>query len=140
VRSWNKYGGRRRDEPVILKLNPTGSGYNFVMLRENSKRTQRTVHRLVAEAFIPNPDNKSTVNHIDENKFNNCVENLEWATQSENIRHSAAKEIILTKNGVVKHFDCIQDAADFLVLRAPSNLTRLIQGRAKTVYGWAMLK
>lgn len=46
------------------------------------------VHRLVAEAFIPNPENKRTVNHIDGNKLNNHIDNLEWATHAENIQHA----------------------------------------------------
>lgn len=52
-----------------------------------------TIHRLVAEAFIPNPDNKSEVNHIDSNRANNDVSNLEWVTHSENMRHSYNKGI-----------------------------------------------
>lgn len=67
------------------------NGYVSLMLMyQKPKRHTKNfyVHRLVAQTFIPNPENKSTVNHIDGNKQNNCVENLEWNTQSENNIHS----------------------------------------------------
>ena len=60
--------------------------YNCVYLRKPYKRIEN-IHRLVALAFIPNPENKRTVNHIDGNTHNNSIENLEWATQSENLKH-----------------------------------------------------
>lgn len=60
------------------------NGYCHYMFSVNGQKTHYYVHRLVAEAFIDNPENKATVNHKDENKRNNCVTNLEWATQSEN--------------------------------------------------------
>lgn len=64
-------------------------GYLFVGLADTSgKLKTHLVHRLVAEAFIPNPENKLRVNHIDGNKLNNSVQNLEWATQLENVRHA----------------------------------------------------
>ena len=64
------------------------SNYMYVMLSINNKPVSRSVHRLVAEAFIPNPSNKRTVNHIDGNKANNCVSNLEWNTLGENHKHA----------------------------------------------------
>lgn len=68
-----------------LKLTKTKNGYYFVNLSKNGAYTSHYVHRLVAEAFIPNPDNKPEVNHIDEDKSNNSVSNLEWVTRKENI-------------------------------------------------------
>lgn len=63
-------------------------GYYYIDLYSNNKSTKIAVHRLLAQAFIPNPDNKRTVNHIDGNKLNNKLDNLEWATQSENSQHA----------------------------------------------------
>ena len=68
----------------ILKQYQKRNGYLQVTFTVNSKRKYVGVHRLVAETFIPNPDNKSQVNHIDENKTNNNVYNLEWCTPKEN--------------------------------------------------------
>ena len=62
--------------------------YLFVTYMENGKQKMAYVHRLVADAFIPNPEGKPQVNHIDGNPMNNAVDNLEWVTGSENIIHA----------------------------------------------------
>lgn len=66
------------------------AGYVYYALVQRPRRVERTAHRLVAEAFIPNPENKPTVNHKNGIKSDNRVENLEWATISENVKHSFA--------------------------------------------------
>ena len=69
----------------ILKQNKNQQGYCSVLLLTDFKKyTRFLIHRLVAKAFIPNPLNKSDVNHKDYNPSNNCVDNLEWSTRSEN--------------------------------------------------------
>lgn len=73
-----------RGKPVACT--PARSGYVFVMLYKDSVPKRYSVHRVVAETFLPNPENLPQVNHIDEDRANNCVYNLEWCTQSENIK------------------------------------------------------
>lgn len=62
-------------------------GYERVVLTKDGIRKTYSVHKLVALAFIPNPENKTTINHMDGNKRNNNVSNLEWATEKENQNH-----------------------------------------------------
>ena len=64
------------------------NGYLYVTLRRNNRNVTTSVHRLVAETYIPNPENKPFVNHIDANRSNPHKVNLEWCTQSENIKHA----------------------------------------------------
>lgn len=64
------------------------NGYRYVTLYHKNQGKKLYIHRLLAELYIPNPENKRTVNHIDGNKQNNCLTNLEWATDGENIKHA----------------------------------------------------
>lgn len=78
-------------------------GYKVVGLWENGKQSTYTVHRLVALAFIPNPDNKPCVNHIDGDKGNNLVSNLEWCTYSENTLHALENKLKIPEQGEDVH-------------------------------------
>lgn len=73
---------------TILKQGKNSKGYLRVYLSVKSKKYTRSVHRIVAETFLENPENKKTVNHKDCDKTNNEVNNLEWMTNKENMRHA----------------------------------------------------
>lgn len=74
-------------------------GYLAVNLKNGDKGILHRIHRLVAEAFIPNTDGKDMVNHIDGNKANNCIENLEWNSCTENNRHARKTGLVVTPSG-----------------------------------------
>lgn len=71
-----------------MNLQESKKGYLVVILHKHGSFYQRQVHRLVAEAFIENPYDLPQVNHKDTNKHNNCVENLEWITNYDNMQHA----------------------------------------------------
>ncbi len=73
-------------------------GYLVVRLKNNGKSSTKVIHGLVAKAFIPNPENKTEVNHKDLDKSNNCVDNLEWNTRSENMKHAFDNGVVNIEN------------------------------------------
>jgi len=91
VRSLKKWDLNKRafiDATTFIKPTDNGNGYDIVGLRIIAKRKNFYVHRLVAETFLDNPMGLKYVNHKDYDKKNNCVDNLEWCTQKDNIAHS----------------------------------------------------
>ena len=92
IPDWEDYHisnfGRVKHKARILKPALIRAGYLQVGLHKDGKQKRFLLHRLVALAFIPNPDSKPEINHRDGFKFNCHVSNLEWATRSENIRHA----------------------------------------------------
>ena len=80
---WNGHEYIKRDK--ILKSSISDGHYACVTLHTDKKHARREVHRLVAQAFVPNPNNLPVVMHIDENKYNNVASNLQWGTQEENM-------------------------------------------------------
>lgn len=102
---------KRTGKEKILKSNIDNVGYVRISLSKPAqKRKTFWIHRLVAEAFLPNPDNLPQVNHIDENKENNSLENLEWCNNSYNVRYSQTKKVACYKNNkVIKVYNALVD-------------------------------
>lgn len=105
------------NKPKILKQSISKKGYHNINIESDDKsKTSFRVHRIVAMTFIPNPENKLFVNHKDGNKSNNHVDNLEWCTHSENVRHAHANNLVKrhtitlnTETGI--YYDTIKEAA-----------------------------
>lgn len=85
--------------PSIIMKTRVLRGYETVGLTKNGKQKTKPVHRIIAEAFIPNPENKEEVNHLDGDKLNNKLSNLEWVTKSENSLHAFKLGLRKTTDG-----------------------------------------
>lgn len=78
----------KKGQLLVIGKRRTNSGYIQVRLYKDGKYHYRYLHRLIAETFVPNPNNYRTINHIDGNKLNNNIENLEWASDEMQQRHA----------------------------------------------------
>ena len=83
---------RNTGKPGLMNPGTDKDGYLQVSLRKNGETKTCYVHRLIAQTFIPNPENKPEINHIDEDKTNNRVDNLEWKCHKDNINHGTHNE------------------------------------------------
>lgn len=138
-------GRKRHLKGKILKLLPNGKGYLMVSLHKNNLAIQVQVHYLVLQTFKPNPDPKiyTEINHIDENKRNNYLNNLEWCTRQYNNTYgtkiertakSHQKPVILLdlQRNFIKKFDSVKDAAEFLGC-TPRNISVCIKKQMKVL-------
>lgn len=126
-------GGKFVKPGRVMKLHVNRTGYYYVLLTDGNKKAKNIkVHRLVAMNFIDNPLSKPFVNHIDGDKLNNTITNLEWVTPKENIEHAieiglfkpkemcrhkkdARKIGMFSKDGeLIKTFDFSKDAAEYV--------------------------
>lgn len=99
----------------FMKPMVTDKGYLTVELRKGGHRSKARIHRLVAEAFIPNPDNLPEVNHKDGDKTNNHVSNLEWCTHSDNLKHAYQTGLEKVVSGEKHHWSKLtQDQAEYI--------------------------
>ena len=130
----------------ILRPCIDGSGYMFVGLYHDNIRKYFKLHRLVAQAFIPNPHNLPEINHRDENKKNNCVENLEWMIHRDNLNYGTRNERVgdllskpilqYSKSGeFIREWQGSREAERILGI-ANSNIIACCKGRYKSAGGF----
>ena len=131
----------------LLTLVKDKGGYLRARLYKNKKQTSFLVHRLVALAFIPNPENKTTVNHKDENKLNNFVDNLEWATTAENnlygLHCQKISKALKNREDTSKKIRCIETGEIYPSISEAARkngahfaaVSRVCHGRQKTANG-----
>lgn len=128
----------------LLKPQKNEKGYLAVELRCNNKRKVKKIHRLVAEAFLENPFSKTEINHKDGNKQNNAVENLEWSTRSENLKHAYSSglrfqkkkpvDMFSTDGNFIKTFSSILEAQKHIGLG--TRISSCCKGKQKTAGGY----
>lgn len=130
----------------FLKPGERSGGYLFVNLCKDGIQKHYNIHRLVAEAFIPNPNNLPIINHKDENKHNNCVDNLEWCDYSYNNTYGNRKSKIQQKTGrktyqydldgnLIAVWPSQREASRQLKISG-GNVCKAVNGKIKTINGF----
>lgn len=121
-------------------------GYPFVNLFQDKKRKKYYIHRLVASAFLPNPDNLPQVNHKDEDKTNNNVNNLEWCSPKYNMNYGTHNERVAKANSIpilqfsktgefIKKWNGVREVERELGIKH-NNISSCCKGQRKTAYGY----
>ena len=126
-----------------LKPQKNKKGYLQIILEHNTDRMRNTgIHRLVAETFIPNPHNYDTVNHINQDKTDNRVENLEWMSNADNIEYSQAKtRLIETPYGeTIEIFNLTKWCREVLGHSSSGTMLRTLRNPGTTCKGYKLIK
>ena len=121
---------RNTGKEKIMKPQDNGKGYLFVQLCKDGKVENCRINRLVAQAFLPNPNNLPEVNHKNEDKTDNRVENLEWCTTQYNVEYSQGKAVIgINKiSGLIVEFPSAKEASRQMGI-SQGNITMCCQGK-----------
>lgn len=150
VRSVDRYVNASRGRKKLVKSQiivpiKQNNGYYTVNLNSNGNTVTFSIHRLVAQAFVPNPNNLPCVNHKDECKTNNVSDNLEWCSYEYNNSYGTKPQKISDANSrkvkmfdlegnYITTFDSCRQALKVLKKKSPSNLSNALSGRAQSAY------
>lgn len=128
---------RKGTNKNVIRSHDDCHGYLTVQLFKNGVGTRFKIHRLLAETFINNPENKPTVDHIDRDRRNNRLSNLRWATYKEQRENqkSGEKRVIAVKENKKHIFESISECARF-INSSPGNVCNVCKGKRKTANGW----
>ena len=109
-------------------------GYLFVNLSKNNEKKKYYIHKLVAEAYIPNPNNLPQVDHIDNDKTHNYVNNLQWITNRDNCRKSHNKPILQQDldGNFIREWECAYDVRN----EVNGNICNCLKGKIPSAYGY----
>ena len=132
VTSCGKIWSYRRQK--FLKPAVNKNGYMYVFLSKDNTYKKHYIHRLVAEAYIPNIDNLPQVDHIDNDKTHNYVNNLQWITGRDNCRKSNNKPIL--QFDLDGNFICEWESATDVSREVKSSICECLKGRHKTALGY----
>lgn len=128
------YKSKKFLKPIAMK-----SGYLQVGLYKDGEKKKYLIHRLVAETYLPNPENLPQVNHKDENKANNCLQNLEWCDSKYNINYGTRTEKMKKpvlqfdlEGNFIKEWSSATDVGK----EAQSNICKCLKGKVKTAYNY----
>lgn len=122
---------------VELKQRLNADGYPVITLGNNNiKRSSMRVHRIVCENFVPNPENKPEVNHIDGNKQNNHFTNLEWTTRKEQMEHAFRTGLAKGKKGGINGRAVLSEPDAIEIRKLYSNKTPIAEIARKFGVGW----
>ena len=109
-------------------------GYLIVCLCKDGQRKTYKIHRLVAEAYLPNPDNLPQVDHIDNDKTHNYLNNLQWITNRNNVRKGRNKPVLQydLDGNFIREWECAADVGK----EVQANICNCLKGRIPTAYGY----
>lgn len=131
--------GKMREERIVT-LSKNTSGYFTALLYANGKENRQLIHRIVAKEFLEAVDGKNEVNHLDEDKANNALNNLEWCNRKENVNYGTANArrskhlAAISPDGVIKKFKSVSEASTTLGISQPQ-ISQVLHNKRKTAHG-----